>query len=222
MRLILLGPPGAGKGSQAQVLSERLGLTHIASGDLLRHAVRAKSPLGLQAEQYMSRGELVPDRLVTQMVLEHLAGPRGAGVVLDGFPRTQAQAVELDHALDRARAPIDLVLYLRTSHEMIVRRLAGRWICRSCDANYHTTNLPPKRAGICDRCGGPLEQREDDRPDTIRQRLRVYETQTAPLLTYYRDRGVLHEVNGDLSVEALFRELGQLFRHKRLLPEAAG
>jgi len=216
VRLVLLGPPGAGKGSQAEVLSERLKLVRIATGDLLREAVRAKTPLGLQADTYMQRGELVPDALVTAMVLERLPAMVAQGFVLDGFPRTEGQAVELDAALARLGTPLDLVLDFETTPAMIEWRLAGRWICRPCSINYHATNRPPARPGVCDRCGGPLEQRADDRPETIAQRLRVYQTQTAPLLAYYRTRGVLRAVDGNLAVETLYQELVELFRRERL------
>lgn len=220
MRLVLLGPPGAGKGSQAEVLSERLQLVRIATGDLLREAVRTKTPLGVQAETSMQRGELVPDTLVTAMVLERLPSTVDRGFVLDGFPRTEGQAVELDAALARLGTPLDLILDFETSPAMIQWRLAGRWICRPCSINYHVTNRPPARPGLCDRCHGPLEQRADDRPETIAQRLRVYQTQTAPLLGYYRRRGLLRAVNGDLAVETLYQELVALFRGERLWPAA--
>ena len=220
MRLVLLGPPGAGKGSQAEVLSERLALVRIATGDLLREAVRTKTPLGVQADTSMQRGELVPDTLVTAMVLERLPSTVDRGFVLDGFPRTEGQAVELDAALARLGTPLDSVLDFETSTAMIQWRLAGRWICRPCSINYHATNRPPARPGLCDRCGGPLEQPADDRPETVAQRLRVYQTQTAPLLGYYRRRGVLRAVNGDLAVETLYQDLVALFRRERLWPAA--
>jgi len=222
VRLILLGPPGAGKGSQARVLSERLGLTHIASGDLLREAARAQTPVGRQVQECLTRGELVPDTLVTEMVLAQVSRATGGrGFVLDGFPRTHAQAEALDGVLAAAGAPIDRVLYLETSPVMVRSRLAGRWVCRSCGMNYHATNLPPRRPGVCDRCDGSLEQRPDDAPETIAQRLQVYETQTAPLLTYYRQQGLLRVVDGNLSVEALYQALLVLFQRERSLPTEA-
>lgn len=220
MRLVLLGPPGAGKGSVAQLMQDRWRVAHIASGDLLREAVRARTPLGQQAQASMARGELVPDALVSQLVWERLRAVAGQGFVLDGFPRTRAQAEELDAVLARAGRPLDRVVYFRTSPAMIVQRLAGRRICRRCAANYHLTNMPPARDGLCDRCGGPLEQREDDRPETIARRLVVDEASTAPLVAYYRHEGRLQEVNGDESVEGLFQVLAGQYRRDGLVPPA--
>lgn len=218
MRLILLGPPGAGKGSLAVMLRDRWGLTHLASGDLLREAVRAKTPLGVQAEAFMTRGALVPDTLVTAMMLERLRGvPTTEGFILDGFPRTVAQAEALDQVLQAAGAPVDRAVCLETAPEMIERRLAGRRVCRSCGMNYHVRRMPPAREGICDRCGGPLEQRADDRPATIRQRLQVDAAQAAPLVAHYRQRGVLRTVNGDLDVPDLFAQLTAQFTQEGLL-----
>lgn len=223
MRLVLLGPPGAGKGSQAFVLSERLGLVHIASGDLLRETVRAKTPLGGRIQGYLQRGELVPDDVVTTMVMERVTPAAGGrGFVLDGFPRTRPQAVALDAELLQAGAPIDRALYLETSREVVIHRLAGRRICRACGMNYHVTNMPPQAEGVCDRCGGPLEQRDDDRPEAVSRRFEVYEAQTALLLTYYRQRGVLRVVNGNLSVEKLYQALMNLFQQEGLVVEGRG
>ena len=218
MRLVLLGPPGAGKGSFAQAVRDRWALAHIASGDLLREAVKAKTPLGVEADRSMARGELVPDALVTALIRERVAGlDAGRGFVLDGFPRTEAQAVALDAALAGAKAPLDRAVYLKTSPALIVRRLAGRLVCAGCGQNYHATNRPPPREGVCDRCGGRLETRADDRPETIAHRLEVYERQTAPLLAYYRSRGLLRDADGDQSVEALVAALTAAFRQDGLL-----
>ncbi len=218
MRLVLLGPPGAGKGSFAQAVRDRWALAHIASGDLLREAVKAKTPLGVEADRYMARGELVPDALVTALIRERVAGlDAGRGFVLDGFPRTEAQAVALDAALAGAKAPLDRAVYLKTSPALIVRRLAGRLVCAGCGQNYHATNRPPAREGVCDRCGGRLETRADDRPETIAHRLEGYERQTAPLLASYRSGGLLREADGDQSVEALVAALTAAFRQDGLL-----
>lgn len=215
MRLVLLGPPGAGKGSLALRLKDRWGLAHVASGDLLREAVRARTPLGRQVQGSLARGALVPDPVVEQLVFERLRGvPRQPGFVLDGFPRTEAQAQALDQVLAADGASLDRVLDLETSPEMIVRRLAGRRVCRACGANYHVTNMPPAREGSCDRCEGALEQRQDDRPDTIRQRLQVYAEQTAPLLAYYRARGVLRTLDGQLDIEPLVAAFEALSRRE--------
>ena len=159
----MLGAPGAGKGTQAATLSEELGLVHVASGDLFREALQQGTPLGLEAKGYMDKGELVPDELTVKMVLERLENPDAQkGVILDGFPRTQAQARALDVALEGNGRGIDSVLYVKVSEEELVRRLSGRWICRSCQTPYHTVSSPPKAARVCDRCGGELYQRTDD------------------------------------------------------------
>ena len=218
MRVVLLGPPGAGKGSFAQAVRERWGIAHIASGDLLREAVKAKTPLGVEADRYMARGELVPDALVTALIRERVTGlAPGRGFILDGFPRTQAQAEALDEALAEAAAPLDRAVYLKTTPSLIARRLAGRLVCAGCGQNYHATNRPPARRGVCDRCGGRLQTRADDQPETIAHRLDVYERQTAPVLAHYRSRGVLREADGDQSVEALVAELTAAFQQDGLL-----
>lgn len=220
MRLILLGPPGAGKGSLAQLMRERYELAHVASGDLLREAAQSRTPLGAQAQEYMQRGQLAPDELVTAMVLERLSRLTGQGFVLDGFPRTRPQAEKLDQAMVVHGTPVELVVYCETTPEMVVFRLTGRRVCRTCARVYHVKNWPPKREGICDACGGPLTQREDDCPETVAKRLKVYEAQTAPLLAYYRDRGALRVVDGNVSIEESFQALDALLRKERLL--AAG
>ena len=222
MRLILLGPPGAGKGSLAVRLKDRWGLAHVASGELLRQTSRAKTPLGIEVQGALARGDLVPDRVVEQLVFERLRQiPRQPGFVLDGFPRTEAQAAALDRVVEQAGTPMDRVLYLETLPEVVRSRLAGRWVCWSCGMNYHATNLLPRRPGVCDRCDGSLEQHPDDAPQALAQRLQVYETQTAPLLTYYRQQGLLRVVDGNLSVEALYQALLALFQRERLLPSDA-
>ncbi|GBD11443.1 Adenylate kinase [bacterium HR23] len=205
--LVLLGPPGAGKGTQAVLLAQRLDLVHIATGDLLREHQRQGTPLGLQARSYMEKGLLVPDNLVIQMLLERLRKPDclQRGCVLDGFPRTLEQA----RALDEALGPngVERVVLVQVSEGELVRRLGGRWICRTCQRPYHTVSSPPKVPGRCDVDGGELYQREDDRPEAVRQRLRVYQEQTAPLVAYYRRQGKLVEVNGEGEVEAVHRSI---------------
>ncbi len=213
MVVILLGPPGAGKGTQAARLAKRLGLAHVASGDLFREAVAAQTPLGIKAQGYMERGELVPDEIVVAMILERLAQPDcRQGAVLDGFPRTVAQAEALEEALAAQGKEVDVVLLAHVPDEVVLERLTGRRICRNCQAPYHMTFNPPTREGICDRCGGVLYQRDDDREETVRHRLRVYREQTAPLIAYYRRQGLLREVDGVGEVEEvgerLLRALG--------------
>lgn len=217
MRLVVLGPPGAGKGSVAQVLRDQMGLLHIASGDLLREAVKARTPLGVEADRYMAKGELVPDALVTALIRDRVVeAGSSSGFVLDGFPRTEAQAAALDRALADAKEPLDLAVYFKTSPAMIVKRLAGRRVCGACGRNYHATNRPPTREGICDRCGGRLEIRADDRPDTIAHRLDVYERQTAPVLAHYERNGTLLTLDGDQSVEAVVQQMTDAFRRQGL------
>ena len=218
MRLILLGPPGAGKGTQGHVLSERFHVPHVSTGDMLREAVKENSPVGLKAQEYMNRGELVPDDIVIEIVKERL-GKKGSrnGFILDGFPRTRRQAEMLDSVLHEMHKNIDMVIYFRTSEDVIVRRLSGRRICRSCGANYHIKNIPPKVKGICDVCNGPLYQREDDKEGTVKNRLEVYERQTSPLIDYYKEKSKLNTITGDLEVEDAFKSILKLFAEKDLL-----
>jgi adenylate kinase len=199
--IILLGAPGAGKGTQAAMLTEALGVPHVASGDLFRLALQKGTPLGLEAKKYMDQGLLVPDEVTIAMVRERLALPDcEEGVILDGFPRTLEQAKALDAALAEEGRAIDKVLYIKVPNEELVARLSGRWICRDCQAVYHTITNPPQQAGRCDACGGELYQRSDDKPETVRRRLKVYFEQTMPLIEYYTESGVLTEVNGDQSI----------------------
>jgi len=197
MIVVLLGPPGAGKGTQAVRLAERQGAAHVASGDLFREALAAGTALGRQAQGYMDRGELVPDDIVVEMVLERLAQPDcDRGVILDGFPRTAAQAEALDAALAAQGRRVDAALAMDVPAEAILERMTGRRICRECQAPYHVRFNPPARAGQCDRCGGALYQRDDDREETVRHRLAVYQAQTLPLVAYYRQQGILRQVDG--------------------------
>jgi adenylate kinase len=206
--LIFLGAPGAGKGTQADLLEKRLGLPHVASGDLFRENLKNRTPLGLKAQGYMERGELVPDDVTIAMVMERLARPDCAnGAVLDGFPRTVAQAEALDHRLADEDKHIEAVINLAVAPETLMARLTGRWICRNCQATYHLLHNPPKVAGRCDVCGGELYQRTDDQPETVARRLEVYFAQTAPLIDYYGERELLHEVNGAQDIEAVQRDI---------------
>jgi adenylate kinase len=201
--LVLLGAPGAGKGTQADVLAEKVGVAHVSSGDLLRKHRADKTELGTQAQSYMDKGDLVPDDLVIKMVLGRLADETGgAGVVLDGFPRTEPQAGALDAALEGKG--IDRVLYVKVPEDELVRRLGGRYNCRSCHRPF-----PEEAAGngICPVCCGELYQREDDRPEALMNRLKVYEEQTAPLIAYYQSQGKLVEINGMQNVEEVTSDL---------------
>ena len=196
MRIALLGPPGSGKGTQGEVLRNRLGIPHISSGDLLRDAVARGTDLGRAAKGYMDRGELVPDELVLGMIRERLAANGDGGWLLDGFPRTVAQAEALDRLLASAGGPLQHVVSLGVAKDDVVVRLGGRRTCGKCGALYHTKFKPPKTPDVCDACGGALTTRRDDEEATIRARLDVYDRQTAPLLDYYRNRGLLRDIDG--------------------------
>jgi adenylate kinase len=207
-RLVFLGPPGAGKGTQARALAREWGVPQVSTGDMLREAALAGTRLGLEAKRYMDTGVLVPDAVVIGLVDERLAQPDAArGFVLDGFPRTVAQAEALDALLRRRGLELDRVLYFDVSRGELIRRLTGRRTCRSCGAGYHVVSAPPATPERCDRCGGELYQRADDAEGTVSRRLDVYETQTAPLLDYYRARGLLVEVKGEGTVAEVTAEL---------------
>ncbi|MCX8204202.1 MAG: adenylate kinase [Candidatus Nezhaarchaeota archaeon] len=208
MRLIILGPPGAGKGTQAKLLSERLGIPHIATGDMLREAVEAKTELGKLAKQYMDKGELVPDWLVIKLIEERLQrADCHRGFILDGFPRTIRQAEALEDYLRKAEAKIDAAINLEVGEEEVVKRISLRRTCRSCGAVYHLAFNPPKRDELCDKCGASLYQREDDKEETVRRRLKVYRQQTEPLLEFYRQRGLLVSINGEKDIEHVLNEI---------------
>jgi len=200
--IILLGAPGAGKGTQASVVAQKLNLVHIASGDLFRQALAQGTELGIQAKSYMERGTLVPDEITTQMILERMSAPDCEnGVILDGFPRNLPQAEALDEALVQLAKTIDKVVYIKVSEEELLKRLGGRWICRNCQAPYHAVDSPPRVQGKCDKCGGELYQRPDDTAQTVKKRLEVYFAETAPLIDYYARGGKLIEINGVGSVD---------------------
>jgi adenylate kinase len=197
VRMILMGPPGSGKGTQAKLLSQRFGVPHVSSGDLLRSAVKRKTGMGLQAKRHMDRGELVPDEIVLGAVEERLREPDCAlGVILDGFPRTLAQDEALTAILARMQTGVDSVVSLTVPRDELVKRLSGRRTCRDCGASYHIIFDPPRNGGICNQCNGELFQRDDDQEDTVVARLEVYERNTAPLIAAYRHAGRLREVDG--------------------------
>jgi adenylate kinase len=204
MRAIFLGPPGAGKGTQARVLAREWGVPHIATGDMLREAMAAGTPLGRQAKGYYDRGELVPDDVIVGLIADRLRQPDAArGFLLDGFPRTIAQGEALDRMLKDFGQALDAVLFFEVAEPELLRRLTGRRLCRQCQTAFHLVSAPPKREGVCDQCGGELYQRADDSEATVRNRLQVYARQTAPLLDYYRGHGLLTAVNGEGSVETI-------------------
>ena len=199
MKIILLGAPGAGKGTQAEIISQKLGIPTISTGNILRAAVKAGTPVGLQAKSYMDAGKLVPDEVIIGIIQERLAQDDCAGgFILDGVPRTIAQA----EALERHGINFDAVLSLEISDEVIAARLTGRRTCHACGATYHIVNMPPKTEGVCDKCGGPLEQRKDDQPETVRQRLEVYHAETEPLKGFYQARGLVRTVDNQPTIEA--------------------
>jgi adenylate kinase len=206
--LVLLGGPGAGKGTQAERLSESLGIPQISTGDLFRENLRSATELGLLAKDYMERGELVPDEVTVGMVRERLSRPDCAkGAILDGFPRTVAQAEALDALLTEMGVGLAAVPYIKVPEDVLLARLAGRWTCKGCGAMYHQLFSPPREPGVCDRCGGELYQRPDDTPDTQQHRIKVYFEQTAPLIDYYREQGFLVEVDGRPGIGEIQAEL---------------
>ncbi len=212
--IVLLGAPGAGKGTQAEVLADSLGLPHVATGDLFRAAVRDGSAVGLEARRYMDRGELVPDEVTITMLLDRLVQPDArSGVILDGFPRTSAQAQALDAALADRRRQVDIVLEIDVPTEELVRRLSGRWICQASGHVYNETSHPPRLAGRCDIDGSPLIQRDDDRIETVRARLAQQLGALREVRDYYRKRGVLATIDGRGRVDEVTRNLMAAIDH---------
>ena len=207
----MLGPPGAGKGTLAQALEARWGVPQISTGDMLRQAVREGSQLGRRAQGYMNAGEYVPDDLILQMMRERLAQPDAArGFILDGFPRTLPQAEGLDGLLEGLGVRLDAAIDLEVPEEELVRRLSGRLVCPKCEAIYQAQTRPPRAAGRCDRCGAALVEREDDRPEAVRRRLEVYRREAEPLLRYYREKGLLHRVDGVAEDDRSLRAIEQV------------
>ncbi len=212
MDVILLGAPGAGKGTQAKVLEEHSGLVHVASGDLFRAALRQGTELGMLAKSYMDRGELVPDEVVIRMIIERISqADCDDGVIFDGFPRTRDQAEALEVELGKQERQINYVLYLRVPEDVLLRRIAGRQTCKTCGSTYNMFYFPSKRPDVCDECGGRLYQRSDDTMETARHRLEVYFAQTMPLIEYFRERETLVEIDGQreisLVTEAMLKSI---------------
>lgn len=206
--LVLLGGPGAGKGTQAERLSETLGIPQVSTGELFRENLKNETELGLLAKGYMERGELVPDQVTVGMVRERLSRPDAAkGAILDGFPRTIAQAEALDSLLAELGVKLAVVPYIKLPEDVLLTRLAGRWTCKKCGAMYHQLFSPPNEQGVCDKCGGALYQRPDDTPETQKHRIQVYFEQTAPLIDYYRDKRLLVEVDGQPGIGQIQAEL---------------
>jgi adenylate kinase len=206
--IIFLGAPGAGKGTQAASVAQELGLAHLATGDLFRQALEKGTELGIKAKSYMERGELVPNQITIDMVSEQLSALGDKkGVILDGFPRNLEQAEALDKALAEQDKKVDKVIYIKVSEEELMKRLGGRWICRRCQCPYHAVSSPPKVWGRCDRCGGELYQRPDDTEESIKKRLKVYFTETTPLIDYYQQAGKLLEVDGEGEVAEVAKRI---------------
>jgi len=220
INMVLLGPPGAGKGTQAVLLKKAYGLLHVSTGDMLREAIKEGSETGKKIQAFVDKGELVPDEIVTSSVIKRMEKPDASGgVILDGYPRTRPQAESLDASLTKEKRTLNMVLYLKTSEKVAIERLSGRRLCPECGKNYHVTNIPPKTPGVCDTCGVKLIQRVDDAPGTVKNRLVVYEKQTEDLIAYYEEKNLLYQVNGDLSAGELFKDIAVLFGSKGLIDD---
>lgn len=208
MRILLMGPPGAGKGTQAEKLTEKLNIPHISTGDMFRKALKEGTELGLKAKSFMDQGKLVPDEVTVGIVKERLSEDDCQnGFLLDGFPRTVPQADALLEILKQLNMELDAVINIQVDREALVERLTGRRVCKTCGATYHVKFNPPKEEDICEKCGGQLYQRNDDKPETVGNRLDVYEEQTAPLIQYYRDKELLKEINGSQSMDKVLQDI---------------
>lgn len=213
MRFILLGPPGAGKGTQSKQLALKLKLPHISTGDLLRQNVSSGTSVGKEAKAYMEKGSLVPDELVTRMLKERLEDADvKKGFILDGYPRNLNQAKVLDEMLKTLAIDIDFVAYLDTSEPVIIQRLSGRLVCKKCGSNFHINNMPPKKADICDNCAGELYQRADDKVETIKNRIEVYKKEVSTLIRYYQEKQKLHTISADQDAEIVLNKIILLAR----------
>ena len=211
MKIVMLGAPGAGKGTQAQRIAEKYGIPHISTGDIFRSNIKAGTELGKKAKGYMDAGELVPDELVCDLVVDRLAKDDCKdGYILDGFPRTIPQAEALTEALKKQGTAIDYALDIEMEDQAIIDRMAGRRVCAKCGATFHVVNIPPKKEGVCDNCGGELELRDDDAPETVKKRLNVYHEQTAPLIEYYKKQGILHEIDGTLGIDGVAAKVAEI------------
>lgn len=198
MRLVLLGPPGVGKGTQAERLADNLNVSHISTGDIFREAIGNQTEIGKKAKEYLDSGKLVPDEIVIGILAERIEKPDcRAGFVLDGFPRTIPQADALEELLEAGNQPLDAVIYYTAPESVVVERLSGRRMCKQCGANYHIKFNPPAQEGVCDKCGGELYQRSDDNPQTIKERLQVYLDSTAGLVKFYKEKGLLVEISAE-------------------------
>ena len=210
LRAVLLGPPGAGKGTQAVRLVEKYEIPHISTGDIFRKNIKEGTELGKKAQEYMNAGALVPDELVVDLVKDRLQQDDCKnGFLLDGFPRTIFQAEKLDEFLSESNLKMDIAINLKVEKEALIKRLTGRRVCKDCGASYHIVNIPPKKEGVCDICGGELIQRKDDNIETVENRINVYEEQTAPLIGYYKEAGSLVDFDGEASLDEVFDAIVQ-------------
>lgn len=211
MKIIMLGAPGAGKGTQAKMIAEKYKIPHVSTGDIFRMNIKNGTELGMEAKKYMDQGLLVPDELTVRILLDRVAKEDcGEGYVLDGFPRTIPQAEVLEDALNKLGDKIDYAINVEVPDEHIIRRMGGRRACLSCGATYHIEHVPPKKEGICDQCGQPLVLRDDDKPETVKNRLRVYQEQTQPLIDFYTERNVLNSVDGTQDMQDVFQEIVEI------------
>lgn len=208
MRIVLLGPPGAGKGTQAKKIADKFGIPHISTGDILRKAIADKTLLGKQAAEYLEKGLLVPDDLVIAMVKSRLdMEDCKNGFLLDGFPRTVKQAESLDEYMQEKDIKLNIVLNIEVKQDTLIERFTGRRVCEQCGATYNIKSSPPKEPGLCDKCGGRLIIRDDDKPETVKKRLEVYETSTAPLIGYYKEKNLLINIDGSGSIDDVFEDI---------------
>lgn len=208
LRAVLLGPPGAGKGTQAVRIVEKYNVPHISTGDIFRKNIKEGTELGKKAQEYMNAGQLVPDELVVDLVKDRLLQDDcKEGFLLDGFPRTIFQAEQLDKFLEENGQKMDIVINFNVTKDTLMARLTGRRVCKSCGASYHIINIPPQVEGVCDTCGGVLEQRKDDNAETAENRINVYDEQTAPLIGYYKESGVLADFDGEMPLDEIFNQI---------------
>jgi adenylate kinase len=211
MKIVMLGAPGAGKGTQADKIAEKYGLPHISTGDIFRKNIKEGTELGKEAKSYMDAGKLVPDELTVRLLLDRVKNDDCAkGYILDGYPRTIPQAEALDSELAKLGEKIDYAINVEVPDENIITRMSGRRACLKCGATYHLKYVPPKKDGICDECGAELVIRDDDKPETVKNRLSVYHEQTQPLIEYFENKGVLHTVDGTIDVEDVFKAIEQI------------
>lgn len=209
MKIVLVGPPGAGKGTQAKKIVEKFDVNHISTGDIFRSNIKNETKLGLAVKDILAKGELVPDKMTIDLVVDKLSSMEFDGFMLDGFPRNIVQAESLDEVLAENNTELDCVINIEVPSEVLIKRLAGRRVCSECGQGYHVEMNPPKLDGICDTCGGKVIQRQDDNEETVKDRIHVYESQTAPLIEYYSKKGKLKSVDGTLSVEEVFEQIAK-------------